>query len=174
VLGEGAAAVVIESAAAVAKRGGKVYASIDRLERFTLAAASPHLWPSPEFSELPAGLSRSRADILFSGADSSPERDRLELAILSLVAEPGPPLYALAGAVGSHGGQGLATIVTAALALSSRRLPPVCGLERPSPLAAFELPRTELRGEWSRALVLGTARGGAGAAIELARGDSLS
>jgi len=172
VLGEGGAAIVIESASTALRRGARIYASIERLERFALPAPSPHSWPPPQITALPAGLTRSQADVLFSGADSSPERDRLELAVLSRAARAGAPLYSLAGAVGSHGGQGLATVATAALALSSRRLPPLRGLVHPRAEAVFELPRATLGGDWSRALVLGTARGGAGAAIELARGDS--
>lgn len=170
VLGEGAAALVIEGAETVRRRGGRVYAAVQAVERFQLEAADPHVWPSLEAARRAAGARRSAADLLLCGADSSPERDRLELALLSRMAGAGRPLYSLAGALGSHPAQGLCTIAAAALALSSQRLPPQLGLEEPRPHAAFAFPRTEIRGSWSRALVLGTARGGGAAAVELARG----
>lgn len=169
VLGEGAAALVIESAEAVRRRGGRIYAAVEAVERFQLQTSDPHLWPSSDEAHRSAGVPRSVAEVLFSGADSSAERDRLELALLERMASAGRPLYALAGAVGSHPAQGLCTIAAAALALSSQRLPPLLGLEEPRPEATFSFPRTAIRGPWSRALVLGTARGGAGAAVELAR-----
>ncbi len=169
VLGEGAAALVIERAEVVRRRGGRAYASVEAVERFQLEAADPHLWPSLDAARRAPGVPRSAADVLFCGADSSPERDRLELALLSRMAGAGRPLYALAGAVGSHPAQGLCSVAAAALALSSQRLPPLLGLEEPWPETAFTFPRAELRGPWSSALVLGAARGGAVAVVELAR-----
>jgi 3-oxoacyl-[acyl-carrier-protein] synthase II len=170
VLGEGAAAIVVESAESVRRRRAKSYATVTRLDRFTLPAATPHRWPAGA-SDVSPPLVRSSADLVFSGADSSPERDSLELVLGAALAPPGRPVYSLAGAVGSHGGQGLSTIVAAVLALSSGRLPPIAGLEHPRADRWFRFPRSLLEGEWSRAVVLGVARGGDGAAIELARGD---
>jgi 3-oxoacyl-(acyl-carrier-protein) synthase len=168
ILGEGAAAVVIENGDSAERRGAHVRASIEAVERFALAVRAPTLWPAPQAAVDLCARATSAADIGLCGADSSPERDALELALMSRLLPAGRPLYALSGAVGTHGGLGLTTVATAVLALSSGRLPPIVGLERPRCDVPFVLPRVETRGSWSRACVLGTARGGAGMAIELA------
>jgi 3-oxoacyl-[acyl-carrier-protein] synthase II len=170
VLGEGAAAIVVENAESARRRRAKTYAVVERVDQFALPTANPHRWPAAASKVWPP-LVRSTADLVFSGADSSPERDPLELALAAELAPPGRAVYSLAGAVGSQGGQGLSTIVAAVLALSSGQLPPIVGLDHPRADEPFQFPRSLLEGEWSRALVVGVARGGGGAAIELARGD---
>ena len=169
ILGEGAAAIVVESADSAESRGAYVRASIEGVERFALAARAPYLWPVPQALAELRGPAASAADIGLCGADSSPERDVLELALMSRAMQGGRPLYALSGAVGTHAGLGLTTLATAVLALCSGRLPPIVGLEHPRSGTWLALPRVETRGSWSRARVLGTARGGAGAVIDLAR-----
>jgi 3-oxoacyl-[acyl-carrier-protein] synthase II len=166
VAGEGASAVVVETRASAAARGAKIRATIERIDRFHLASASPHLWPAADTPEARTA-SRSTADLVISGADSSPERDALESALISRRIEPGRPVYSLAGAVGSHACQGLSNVVAATLALSTETLPPIVGLETPGFPLSF--PMKPLDGAFSRALVVGVARGGGGATIELGR-----
>ena len=164
VLGEGAAALAVETLDSALERGARAYATIDRLDWISLSAANPHLWPAPAAS---LGNFGAAPDLIFSGADSSPERDRLELSLVSGLASPATPLYSLAGAVGSHASQGLATVAAAALCLSSGVLPPLVGFERPRPEYRFDYPREPRRGSWSTALVIGAARGGGGIAARL-------
>lgn len=172
ILGEGAAAIVIETRQSAERRGARMRAAIARIGRFQLDAPNPHLWPSVDAASTAKDAVRSSADVVFSGADSSPERDELELGLLARMVSAGTPVYSVAGSVGTHGGQGLTTIAAAALALSSGKLPPLVGLERPRPGSALRFSDQPLSGSWSRALVVGVARGGAGAAIEITREPS--
>jgi 3-oxoacyl-[acyl-carrier-protein] synthase II len=169
VLGEGAAAVVVETPESATRRGARVHATIERVIRFQLAVKNPHVWPAPGAAREAGDLPTLSTDLVFSGADSSPERDALELTLLARMVAADPPVYSLAGAVGSHAAQGLTTLSTAALALSCGRLPPVVGLERPRPELPCHFPREAFSGSWANGLVLGVARGGAGMAIGIAR-----
>jgi len=166
VAGEGASAVVVETRASAAARGAKIRATIQRIDRFQLASASPHLWPPADARET-GSVSRSSADVIISGADSSPERDALESALIARRIEPGRPVYSLAGAVGSHASQGVTNVVAATLALATATLPPIVGLETPGFPLSF--PTHTLHAPFSRALIVGVARGGAGVSIELGR-----
>jgi 3-oxoacyl-(acyl-carrier-protein) synthase len=170
VLGEGAAAVVVETPESAERRRASIQATIERIERFTVPSPSPHLWPRLDAAakiSLPPSV--SDPDVVFCGADSSPERDRLELSLLKRLVPAGSAVYSLAGAVGSHASQGLSTLAAAVLALRSGAVPPLLGLERVPADTGFSFPQSLQRGEWARALVLGVARGGAGALIELKR-----
>lgn len=169
VLGEGAAAVVVETPESATRRGARVHVTIERMIRFQLAVKNPHVWPAPGAALETGDLPTLSADLVFSGADSSPERDPLELTLLARMVPADPPVYSLAGAVGSHAAQGLTTLSAAALALSSGSLPPVVGLERPRPEFPFHFPKEALSGSWASGLVLGVARGGAGMAIGITR-----
>ena len=169
ILGEGAAAIVVENAESIDRRGRhSAYAVVECVGRFAAPTAAPHLWPSPAAIGSLAELRESSADLALCGADSSPERDQLELALLSRLVASAVPVYTLSGALGTHAGQGLMTVAAAALALSSGRLPPLVGCEHPPAHDRLWFPRAQTSGSWARAIVVGTARGGAGAAIELA------
>jgi 3-oxoacyl-(acyl-carrier-protein) synthase len=109
----------------------------------------------------------AEAEVALCGADSSRERDGLELELLRRLAPAGLPVYSLAGAIGMHASLGLCTVVIGAQVLEHGVLPPVVGLERAP--AGWVFPKQQLRGAWSRALVLGAARGGSAALIELVR-----
>jgi len=170
VLGEGAAAVVVETPESAERRGASIQATIERIERFTVPSPSPHLWPRLDAaSKIPLPPRVPVPEVVFCGADSSPERDRLELSLLKRIVAAEGLVYSLAGAVGSHASQGLSTLVAAVLALRSGAVPPLLGLEQAPANTGFRFPQSLQRGEWARALVLGVARGGAGALIELKR-----
>jgi 3-oxoacyl-[acyl-carrier-protein] synthase II len=168
VLGEGAAALVVETLESATRRGARVRAIVERVDRFELRAASPHVWPARgavRGQGLPPPA--DEADVALCGADSSCERDGLELDLLRRLAPAGLPVYSLAGAIGTHASIGLCTVAIGAQVLEHGVLPPIVGLERP--VGGWVFPKQPLRGAWSRALVLGTARGGSAALIELAR-----
>jgi 3-oxoacyl-[acyl-carrier-protein] synthase II len=170
VLGEGAAAVVVETPESAERRGASIQATIERIERFTVPSPSPHLWPRLDAAakiSLPPRV--PVPDLVFCGADSSPERDSLELSLLKRLVPAGSVVYSLAGAVGSQPSQGLSTLVAAVLALRSGAVPPLLGLEQAPADTGLSFPQSLRCGEWLRALVLGVARGGAGAVIELKR-----
>jgi 3-oxoacyl-[acyl-carrier-protein] synthase II len=171
VLGEGAAAIVVESPESADRRGADVHATIERIVRFALAARNPHVWPAEAAAREAADLPVFPTDVAFSGADSSPERDRLELTLLARMVPPATPVCSVAGAVGSHAAQGLTTVCTAALALSRGRVPPVAGLEHARPDVPLSFPKQALAGSRASGLVLGVARGGAGIAIAIARAE---
>jgi 3-oxoacyl-[acyl-carrier-protein] synthase II len=168
VFGEGASALVLETLESAVRRGASIRAVVERIERFQLPVRNPHVWPVVGALRDPSlPLSATVADVALCGADSSPERDGLEAELLRRVAPSRPPVYSLAGAVGTHASLGLCTVAVGALALEHGVLPPVVGLRQPTAELVFL--REPAAGPWSRALVLGTARGGAAALIELVR-----
>lgn len=160
VAGEGAAAIVLQPRDGAVRRS---YATVASVTRSWVPAPSPHLWAR---AAEPLALEQV-PDVVISGADSSPERDRLELSLLSR-AGGATPVYSPKGAIGEHGSSGLTNVAVAALALDRGVLPPLAQLESPSS-AEVVLPRAPLAGAWRRALVLGTARGGVVATVVLER-----
>jgi 3-oxoacyl-[acyl-carrier-protein] synthase II len=168
VLGEGAAALVVETMESAMRRRAKVRAIVERVDRFQLRAPGPHVWPALDAAgERGLPPPAPEADVALCGADSSPERDGLELELLRRLAPRALPIYSLAGAIGTHASLGLCTIAVGAQVLEHGVVPPVVGLKRAPAGSVF--PRKPLRRACARALVLGVARGGSAALIELAR-----
>ncbi len=168
VLGEGASALVVETLESAVRRGARIHAVVERVERFQLSVRNPHVWPALDaLRAASVPLPSASADVALCGADSSPERDGVETGLLRRLAPAAPPVYSLAGAVGSHASLGLCSVAAGALALEHGVLPPVVGLQQAATDLVF--PREPTLGSWSRALVLGTARGGSATLIELAR-----
>ncbi len=165
VAGEGAVALLLEDERSAERRGARPYAVVEKVRHHGLVVRSPHLWPEPG-SKLDYE-DGDRPDALFSGADSSPERDLLELSLLSSAAAPGTPIVSPKGAIGEYGSAGLVNIAAAALSLSTGMLPPLAALEEPRGEYTFLYPQRSLRGDWRRALILGTARGGAAVTVGL-------
>lgn len=161
VAGEAAAALLLERESAAIARGVHPRAVVVCIERRVLEAESPYAWPRS-----PAPFDLAGVDVVVSGADSSPERDALELG---LVAESEAPVVSVKGALGEHGSAGMVNLAVAALALASERLPPMPNLEAPRVDRTPELSRAGRSGPWRRAAVVGAARGGAVARIDLAR-----
>ncbi len=168
VLAEGASALVVETLESATRRGARIHAVVERVERFQLSVRNPHSWPTLDALRDASFPSPSAsADVALCGADSSPERDGVETGLLRRLAPAAAPIYSLAGAVGSHASLGLCSVAAGALALEDGVLPPVVGLHQPATDLLF--PREPTPGSWSRALVIGAARGGSAALIELAR-----
>lgn len=162
--GEGAAALVLEPASRAAARGRRAYAEISGVRRLRAGAAP--VWRFPA-SAAPIRF-ESVPDLVVASADSSPERDALELALLGPALDAGAAVTSIKGTVGEYGSSGLANVLVAALALADGRAAGLANLERPR----ADVPSLR-REAWSRpfrtAAALGTARGGAAALVELRR-----
>jgi len=178
ILGEGAAMLVIESAARAAARGAHVYASLERTARFAVAA-TPHAWPSSARAALPplrhllagdTGAPRE-PDLIYGGANSSRRLDACELDLFGrLLGETAsrPWLTSVKGAVGEFGAAGALSTAAACLALDRGIVPPLCNLRTPEPSVPFRFPAVAARQPLTRILVCGIGRGGSGAALSLA------
>ncbi len=167
---EGAAVVVLESAAAAAERGARPLCRLLAHGAAFDPSAQAHDWGRGE-----AGLGRSlrrflarsgrspeEVDLIVSGASGSRLGDRLEALTLRAAWESRqlPPVIAPKGTTGEYGGGFLAAGLLAAAG------------ERPGPTAGFSAvdPELELtpsmRGEWSAprlSLLTALASGGAAA-----------
>ena len=105
--------------------------------------------------------------------NSSPRLDLCEIDLTARLLGEGAAaatLTSIKGAVGEFGAAGALTTAAACLALHEQTIPPLCNLRRPArtDLVRFA-PRQGARQRIDSALVLGLARGGAGAALLLRR-----
>ncbi len=169
VLGTGGHLLMLERAAAAARRGVAPYGEI----LGTGAAASackPAAWPTE-----PDGIVRAMraamqdADIqpadvsaVFASANSTPALDRVEaLAVEQVFGPRGVPVVSIKGAVGEYGAAGTASLIAALLCLARGVVPPTLGCEPVDPALRIDVSATARRATGRIALVNTSADGGA-------------
>ena len=162
VAGEGAAALVLEPEDTRAR----AWAVVTGVTRTSASDMRVGRWPRStapfRFAAVP--------DLLVLGADSAPERDRFELELARDAVAAGAPVTSIKGAVGEFGASGLLGVVAAVTAIESGVAPPLAALETPIDARARFVRTAESRPS-GRAAVVGSARGGSAAVVELARGS---
>jgi 3-oxoacyl-[acyl-carrier-protein] synthase II len=175
VLGEGAAVLLLESHQRASDRGAAIYAEIAGEAAFGVPS-SLYDWPR-RIESVPEPLRRLMderpVDVVCGGANSSLLLDASEVELVTRLCGEGAAsvtITSIKGAIGEFGAAGALTIAAACLALREQKVPPLCHLSCPLPGARLRLAgnRVEARAI-ERVLVLGLARGGAGAALSLRR-----
>jgi 3-oxoacyl-(acyl-carrier-protein) synthase len=127
-VGEGAAVLVLESAAQAQGRGARCYARLVPHEGFGVAAPV-HGWPGGP-GELARGLAPLAADVslIVGAASGDPVLDELEAEVLALVlAGRCAALTAPRRVIGRFGAGGALAVAAAALAIRHGVVPPVPG-----------------------------------------------
>ena len=127
-VGEGAAVLVLESAARARERAARCYARLVPHAGFGVAAPV-HGWPA-EPSELARGLAPLVADVslIVAAASGEPVLDELEAEVLALaLAGRRAALTAPRRAIGRFGAGGALAVAAAALAIRHGMVPPVVG-----------------------------------------------
>jgi len=175
--GEGATALVLESAESVAGRGGKALASLLAWGNAFDPTAAPSSWGQGHRALARglrrtlerAGLRPADVDLVVSGASGAREGDRLEAEVLHAAWEgaPLPPVAAPKAVTGEYGGGLLASAV---LAAAGAPMGPVPGWEDADPELEIALCDGSPRPSPSVVLVTSLAAGGAGAWAVLGRG----
>jgi 3-oxoacyl-[acyl-carrier-protein] synthase II len=177
VLGEGAAMLTLESPARARARGAAIYAEIDAAAAFSLPSPL-YDWPSrivavpPPLRQL---LDGARPGLVCGGANSSKLLDACEAELVTHLLGEGAAaatITSIKGAVGELGAAGALTTAAACLAVRQQTIPPLCHLRRPLPGTPLRFAARRAAPEpLDRVLVLGLARGGAGAALSLRRAE---
>jgi 3-oxoacyl-[acyl-carrier-protein] synthase II len=176
VAGEGVGVLCLERLETAEARGALPYCEIAGWG-LSAAPAPANDWPTdPRGSRLAldralasAAVTAEEIDLVSAAANGGLRLDRLEADVLAgaFAGSPRRPrVTAVKGALGEGFASGGIRSVATALALSSRTLPPTCGLSRPiSPLNFVRRPETDpgIR----CALVNGMASGGTFAALVL-------
>jgi 3-oxoacyl-[acyl-carrier-protein] synthase II len=175
VLGEGAAILVLESAARAQARGAPAYAAISGGVSFAVPAP---LYDWPERAAAAVRVLGPLAgggpvDLLCGSANSSRRLDACEIDLFASVMNgrvDGARVTSIKGAVGEFGGAGALSAAAVCLALRAQMVPPLCNLRtaESAPALRFAARRGEPQG-LAGALLCGIARGGAGAALLLQR-----
>jgi len=172
VVGEGAAMLVLEPLERARRRGAPVYACLVG-SRMCAVDAPRYDWPSRALEAAPAIASLADGqpiDLVCGAANSTHNLDGCELELFAaLPATRGATLTSIKGAVGEFGAAGALTTAAACLALRDQMVPPLCHLETPAETSLHLAARQAEPAELRRALVCGTARGGAVTALLLER-----
>ncbi len=172
-LGEGAAMLVLESAAYARARGARVLAEIEACATFALPARR-YEWPTDAAAAV-APLRRvvgtGGVDLICGAANSSRALDAWEMDLFGRVMrgrEDDVRLTSIKGAVGEFGAAGALSAAAAVLALREQVVPPLCHLRQADARASLRLagPRGEAH-PLRRVLLAAASRGGAGAALVL-------
>ena len=160
--------LVLEPLERARRRGAPVYACIVG-SRSCAVDAPRYDWPSRAIEAAAPITSLAEGqpiDLVCGGANSTHLLDGCELDLFAaLPAIRGATVISIKGAIGEFGAAVALTTAAACLALREQMVPPLCHLETPAEtslrLAARQAEPAELR----RALVCGTARGGAVTAL---------
>ena len=170
VLGEGAYAVVLESARSASARGATVLAEVLAVE---CGGTSPGInqWPvdaAPIARVMrraidASGLAPADIDVVYASANSSPALDGIEAAAIEQTFAPHRPVVtAVKGALGESAASTMAGIPSAVLCGRRGLVPPVAGLRHADPACARLRPALEVTAlSGPHALVSGIASGGA-------------
>ncbi len=160
-LGEGAAVVVLESLAAVARRGARVYARLVPHDGFGVPAPV-HGWPG-DGTDTAHGLTplAAGADVIVAAASGSPPLDAFEAeALARALGGRRVAVTAPRGATGDFGAAGALAVAAAALAVRHGLLPPTVGCRLPARGGLDVVVGAARRAAVRVALVDGLARGG--------------
>jgi 3-oxoacyl-[acyl-carrier-protein] synthase II len=149
VVGEGAAALLLESEAHALGRGARHYARIAGYSMSSAGRNRKYSHDQPELDLSPcvrafrgamgeAGWQSSEVDLIYANGSSSVLYDRMEAMALSEVfgdAFPTLPVYSTKSVLGQHGaGSSALQLVGACLTLENGIIPPTINHESPDPL----------------------------------------
>lgn len=149
ILGEGAFLIVVESAAAAAARGARVYGEILGVGA-TASKAPPNGWPADSAGLVSAmrlalsdgGLVPDDIAAVVGTANGSPELDRLEAdAIMETFGGRPIPVASVKGAIGESGAAGAAGLVAGLLSIAGGAVVPTVGFEAADPALAVLVSR---------------------------------
>jgi 3-oxoacyl-[acyl-carrier-protein] synthase II len=132
-LGEGAAVLVLEPAAAASRRAARAYAEIAPHPGFGVRAPVHGLPADPAPIAERLGELLAAADVVVAAASGLPALDRVEAAAIARAAA-GRPIAVTAprGAIGDFGAAGALGVAAAALVLHERTVPPTAGCRLPA------------------------------------------
>ncbi|MBC7983013.1 MAG: hypothetical protein H7Y02_04075, partial [Candidatus Obscuribacterales bacterium] len=154
VLGEGAAAIVIETHAHAMQRGAR---PLMRLTGWSITSdsfgvGSKGAGPTSLHHSMSAALKqarRDRIDVVYSGSYCVTDADQVEAAAIRTVfgANSSPPVTNIRGSLGEvRGTTGLLNLVAAAESLQTGIIPPTAGCEQIDPLCDIDVVTTQRSG----------------------------